>query len=212
MLIIFDLDGTLVQSNILYSEIKKELKDLLKGIISKELYEEFVSIPRSILEILSYISKNDSSCFYSKKAWEIVENYEIKGYENATIHDDVLPTLKILKEKGATIAILTNNSRKLTDFAMKQFNLNKYVDFVVTRDDVERVKPDPEGIYKIMKKFNRSKEETLFIGDSWLDAESAFNAGVKFAYFGKDSGETREKKIPAKIEINSISEVLNLGF
>ncbi|MHA1116389.1 MAG: HAD family hydrolase [Candidatus Heimdallarchaeum aukensis] len=212
MLIIFDLDGTLVQSNILYSTIKSELKDLLKSIIGEELYSEFVSIPRSILEILTFISKHDNSGFYSKKAWEIVEKYEIKGYEHATIHDDVLPTLKILKEKGATIAILTNNSKKLTDFAMKQFNLNKYIDYVVTRDDVEKVKPDPEGIYKIMKKFNKDKEETLFIGDSWLDAESAFNAGVKFAYFGKANEETREKKIPAKIEINSISEVLNLSF
>ncbi|MHA1305494.1 MAG: HAD family hydrolase, partial [Candidatus Heimdallarchaeaceae archaeon] len=204
-------DGTLVQSKIEYTKIKEELKHLLKTLISEEQYIEFISIPRSIIEIISFIAKNDQTGEMNGRAWELVEEYELKGYEDAEIYEDVIPTLTALKEQGNSIAILTNNSRKLTEVALTKFNLSNLVEFVVTRDDVNKPKPDPEGIYRIIEHFNSTKEETIFIGDSWLDAEAAVNARIRFAYFGTDiENKTREKNIEIEKTINKISEIFDI--
>ncbi|MBY9000187.1 MAG: HAD-IA family hydrolase [Candidatus Heimdallarchaeota archaeon] len=144
------------------------------------------------------------------KAWEIVEKAEQLGYEDAEIENDVHSTLTKLRANNHKIAIFTNNSRKLTDYGMLKFDLNKYTECIITRDDVEYAKPNPEGLLKIMNYNNVSKDQTIFIGDSWLDAETAQFANVDFIYYGERSAPgTCRKKIEVSKIINKISEVLD---
>lgn len=208
-LVIFDLDGTLVDSKIAYNELKDALRALIQEMVSEEEYELITSVPRSILELVELIAKKDPNGQKTKEAWEIVEDYELKGYENVEIDSDVIPTLEQIKSRGHIIAILTNNSKKLTRIAMKRYEFDKYFTEVITRDDVERTKPDPEGIKKLMAKFDKNVDKTIFIGDSWLDAQAAENAGVQFIYF-RDKAFTRDKKKkPTDIKIvDKINEIL----
>ncbi len=209
-LIVFDLDGTLIQSNIDYMGIRDEVREMLKDIVPPDEYQIIKDTPTTILNLVELVKTKDALGGLFEKAWLIVEEAERIGYEEAKIDDDVHSTLSKLRLENFNIAIFTNNSRKLTDYGMKKFELKQYTDVVITRDDVEEAKPNPEGLIKIMNHFNKSTEQTIFIGDSWLDAETAQIAGVDFIYFGDSSAPgTRRKKIEVNKIVNKISEILN---
>jgi len=63
---------------------------------------------------------------------------------------------------------------------MERFHLEPFFDMVVTALDVTRPKPHPESIEKIVQKLNLNKEETVFIGDSEVDQQTAKSSGIKF--------------------------------
>ena len=209
-LIVFDLDGTLIQSNIDYMGIRDEVREMLKDIVTPDEYKIIKETPTTILKLVELVKTKDTLGGLFEKAWLIVEEAERIGYEEAKIDDDVHSTLSKLRLQNFKIAIFTNNSRELTDYGMKKFELDQYTEVVITRDDVKEAKPNPEGLIKIMNHFNKSTGQTIFIGDSWLDAETAQVAGVDFIYFGGSSAPgTRRKKIEVNKTVNKISEILN---
>ncbi|MCK5303882.1 MAG: HAD family hydrolase, partial [Candidatus Heimdallarchaeota archaeon] len=162
-LIVFDLDGTLIQSNIDYMGIRDEVRQLLEDLVPPDEYQIIKDTPTTILNLVELVKTKDTQGGLFEKAWLIVEEAERVGYEEAKIDDDIHSTLSKLQLENFKIAIFTNNSRKLTDYGMKKFELNQYTDVVITRDDVEEAKPNPEGLVKIMNHFNKSTEQTIFI-------------------------------------------------
>jgi phosphoglycolate phosphatase len=210
-LIIFDLDGTLIQSDINYMGIRDELRVILKDLVSESEFIEIQNTIYTILELVELIEKNDPSSEQFKKAWSLVEEFEMKGYEKAFITDNAEETLEKLRELNLDIVIYTNNSRKLTDYALKKFELDGLVNFILTRDEVENCKPNAEGLFYIMKKYNQNKNNTLFVGDSWVDAETAKNAGIEFAYLGTEGAPgTRRKKIKADYILENIEDIFSI--
>ncbi len=211
LLLIFDMDGTLIQSDIDYMGVRDGLRELLKDIVSKEEYFEIEGTIYTILELVQLIKDKDPSNRLHEKAWKMVENHELEGYEKAFVEKDVVNSLEELKNAGHILVIYTNNSRKLTDYALEKYNFNHLFEYVLTRDDVTNSKPNPEGIYKLMEKFQKNEETTVFIGDSWVDAETALNADIDFIYFGSEGAPgTRRKKIEAKAIIGSMTDLLQM--
>jgi len=211
LLLIFDMDGTIIQSKIDYMGMRDRLKEILQDIVNEEEYQKIRQAIYTILELVLMIKERDSSGEIYKKAWEIVEKYELKGYEEAFVEEGVLETLRKLKKKGHILVIYTNNSRKITDFALPKYNFNNIFEYVLTRDEVEHSKPNPEGIFFLMQKFQKETSSTIFIGDSWVDAETALNAKIEFIYYGSEGAPgTRRKKIDSSHIISSMTELLNL--
>jgi HAD superfamily hydrolase (TIGR01549 family) len=209
-LIIFDMDGTLIQSDIDYEGIRMEILQILKDIIYEEKYNELLTNPIPILDMLCFIKDNEPKEEKLQEAWDIIQKYELEGYEKATIDDDVIATLQKLKDLNCINVIYTNNSRKLTDYALKKFKIINLVDYVLTRDDVIKSKPHLEGLERIMKEFNRKKSDVLFIGDSWLDVETAKKGEIEFILFKKEGAPgTRKFKAESCHTIEKISEILS---
>ena len=207
-LVIFDLDGTLIQSNIQYEEIRKRLKYMLREYLSEQDYKEILEKKISILELIELIERFSQDEEKSKNALKIVEDFEFKGYKDAYVFPETYEVLKRLKKMGINIAILTNNSRNLTSYALKHYNLSEFIDAVVTRDDIEKRKPDPEGLNMLIEKFGVDKNECIFIGDAWLDAEAANNAQIKFIRFlPKEEAASRQKAHANSVIITKLSEI-----
>ncbi len=208
-LIVFDMDGTVIQSNIDYFGIRQKMWDILKETVSEDAYKDIVGSPKSIIELVSLIDLNDTTNTKEMLAWEIIERSEREGYEEATVEKDVYETLDFLKNKSYTLIIYTNNSRKLTDFGLEKYGLIEYFDFVLTRDEVLNPKPHPEGLEVIMEKYLTPNTEVIFIGDSWIDAETAVSARVKFVYFGSEGAPgTRRKVIEPDFTIENMKDLI----
>ena len=74
-LVVFDMDGTIIQSNIDYFGTRQKIWEILKDTVSKNHYEEIVDSPRSIIELVDLIGRNDETNTKVKLAWGIINGY-----------------------------------------------------------------------------------------------------------------------------------------
>jgi phosphoglycolate phosphatase-like HAD superfamily hydrolase len=63
---------------------------------------------------------------------------------------------------------------------IERYHLGSFFEMVVTALDVRNPKPHPESVEKIIQKFSLKKEETVFVGDSEIDQQTAKSSGVRF--------------------------------
>jgi HAD superfamily hydrolase (TIGR01509 family) len=157
-LIAFDLDGTLVEFNIPFEEIRA-----LLGIKGGFLLE-------SILSEKDEVKKREMQ--------KVLENYETKSAENAKLAFYAKEILQILRKRKIIHGVVTRNSRKSVEIISRKFGLQ--FDFVVTREDTNP-KPSPDPIKMILKSFDVEPSSTLVVGDYLFDLLAGKGAGVKTA-------------------------------
>lgn len=102
------------------------------------------------------------------------ENHQDMVKANAKVND----MLKTLKEKGYNLAIVTGKSTKSLEISLEFLGIQDLFDCKISGDDVDKEKPDPEGILKVLKLLNRTKEEAVFLGDSDGDIKAGQEAGM----------------------------------
>lgn len=88
--------------------------------------------------------------------------------------------LKTLKSQGAQIGIISTKFRFRIREMVDQHFPKDFFDIIIGGEDVKQAKPDPQGIKKALRRLHRRKSETLYIGDSTVDAETAQAAKVDF--------------------------------
>ncbi|MFA5421418.1 MAG: HAD-IA family hydrolase [Bacilli bacterium] len=87
-----------------------------------------------------------------------------------------------LRESGIKTGIVTSKHRYPSEYTLKLTNLEGVFDLMVTNNDVQTPKPNPEGIFKAMEYFGiADKGEVLYVGDTATDYLTARNAGVDIA-------------------------------
>lgn len=95
-------------------------------------------------------------------------------------YPDTVGTLQTLRAHGAKIGIISSKTRSRIEETF-QGDSAGLVDRIIGSEDVAAHKPDPEGIKKALDWFAVPASETLYTGDSYVDAGAAQNAGVDFA-------------------------------
>ena len=206
--VLFDFDYTLADSsrgivmcfrNVLLRHKYFDIKDEdIKRTIGKPLEDSF-SILTGIenMEQLTML-RNE----YGKEA-------DIYMNANTYLFPDTLPVIESLKQKGLKIGIVsTKYSFRIQSFLKEKAPVDAF-DIIIGGEDVSSHKPDPEGLLKAIDKLNVTREQTLYVGDSVVDAETALNAGVDF--IGVISGATTESELAAYPHIKIIDRLGLLG-
>lgn len=151
-LAIFDMDGTVFESYLDWSRIRKELE--IETNILKEIY-------------------NGDRVDYRRL--EILERYEEDNTMKTKPVRGIFDYLSYLRAREIKTALVTNNNKKNTDFLLTKFNLE--FDTVITRE-TGLWKPDPDAFYYVMKMFDRKPGEIVSIGDSHYDIRASKAAGI----------------------------------
>jgi phosphoglycolate phosphatase len=125
-----------------------------------------------------------------------------KSLQKLHLEPLLLETLKILKEKGIRRAVNTNRSTSMKSI-MDHFDLWPCFDLVVTALDVANPKPHPESIQKILHALEVKEDETVFVGDSEIDRQTAQAAGVRFIAY-------KNPALPAAASIQTHFDLLDL--
>lgn len=154
--VIFDLDGTVIDSNYDWKLIKKE-------------------IGSGNIPILTYIQSLEGKL--KKKTIETLEGFENKATSEATLKKGIKDFLTRLIKKGKKTALVTNNSKANVDYLLKKWNLS--FDIIITRDNGVW-KPSGKPLEMAMKKLCMKKDEVVFIGNSNPDKEAASSVGIPF--------------------------------
>ena len=112
---------------------------------------------------------------------------------NTVLFLETKSVLTALKDSGARIGIISTKYRFRIKELLDQHFPEDFMDIIVGGEDVKAAKPSPEGLLLAIKQLHANKAETLYIGDSTVDAETAQAAGVDFA--GVTHGVTTAKEL-----------------
>ncbi|MDQ3393900.1 MAG: HAD family phosphatase [Bacteroidota bacterium] len=174
---IFDMDGTVVDSNKLdfeawkhvfeQHEVALEYKDYIKllGATSEEIILKYLDINED--EIEEFINKREA--LFKKYVNE-------KGLQPMPHIKGLLDQIKNAKIK---MALATGAQREKLDFMLEKINLANYFDEIVTADDVEKGKPNAETFLKAAEKLQVSPDETIIWEDAEKGVEAAKNGNLK---------------------------------
>ena len=226
--IIFDLDGTLIDSIGVWNDIDIKLINTVGSIkfdncnigkIRDEKLKEYRNTPDAYLEYCGFLKNK----YKSDKSKEEIKKlrYEIADYYLENVIDykkDAENVLKYLKEKGfiLTIASTTNENtiekyRKYNKNIINKANFDDYFTLIYDKSSVKNIKPDPEVLYKTMDTLNVKKEECIVLEDSLVGVEAAKNAGIDtLVMYDKYSDENRDKINKfSKLRFNNFTELLD---
>ena len=176
--VIYDCDGVLFDS----IEANKKLYNDLCALVGRApLSEEEVKYvhTHTVYETIHFIFGKDDGL--EKKALDsLKKEIDLRDYiVYLKMEPYLLQMLNLLKTNGILCAINTNRTTSMKHI-MERFGLWPFFDMVVTALDVKNPKPDPESIEKILQHFNVKKEETVFVGDSEVDQQTAKSSGIRF--------------------------------
>ena len=177
-LVIFDLDGTVCNTIDDLAEATNYAIDTLGySTHSVETYKYFVGngIPKLIYRAMPEGHKTEEECAKAEKL--MLDYYAVHFADKSIPYDGIIPVLQELKKSGVKIAICTNKAHHMAvEIAEKIFG--GIFDEVIGKSDKFPLKPNPTAAKSIMARFCANENETIFVGDSGVDMQTAINLGV----------------------------------
>jgi len=189
LIILFDLDGTLIDST---EAILESFHNAFAvyGLSSPddEAIKALIGHPLDVMG--RELGVNE------ELIWDFVQTYKEHYRKISTQKTVLLENAKEAVEQAASFAslgIVTTKTGKYSQVLMEHFGLMDKFDVLIGREDVHNPKPHAEPIFKALEKFDTENKEVWMIGDTQMDLLSAKNAGVNG--IGVLSGYDKEEKM-----------------
>jgi len=205
--ILFDLDGTLINTNQLIIE---SFMHTFKKYGLHFTHEEIITFNGPpLMETFQKIDK--------ERAEDMIKTYREHNFnhhdEYVTAFPNVVETIKQLDENNISLGIVTTKRRKGVKMGLEVTGLAPYFDTVITLDDVTHAKPHSEPVLKAMEELGGERETTLMIGDNSYDIEAGQNAGVETAGVAwAQRGEAYLKKYNPTYILDDMKDLLNIIY
>lgn len=176
-LIIFDMDGTLVNSSL---TIANAINYVRKNLGFDPMEQEY------ILRLVNDHTINPAQTFYHAKAFDAdhekwFSEYYTKNHESELVlYDGIKELLHSLKEKGHTLGVATNAYRGSTIESLTHLDVYELFDGIACYDDVAQGKPHPDMLHKLLDELEHQSHEALFIGDGPRDEMASKSAEIEY--------------------------------
>lgn len=219
--IIFDLDGTLIDSlDDLTESVNFALKSLGLQTYHRDDVKHFVgSGMKSLIDhAINYLIQNqtvkkEEGLRLKETSLKLfLEHYDKNCINHTTTYYGVEEFLRQYKDRYK-FAVLTNKSEYFTNKILNHLKLKDYLTHVISGDIEIYKKPNPDGIYKIQKDWGFKNHEILMMGDHYTDIQSAKSASVKsiFAIYGYGRLEGLKPDFSIK-QFSLLKQLLNLFY
>lgn len=182
-LVIFDLDGTLLDSvPDLASAIESMLLDLGRPAAGIERVRDWVGngsavlVRRALAGSIEFASVDEQE---AEVAHQVFLQAYSGGHALTSVYPGVMAFLDALKGRGIPMAVATNKPERFVAPLLEEKGMLGYFDWLVGGDTLPVQKPDPAALHWIMQKAGVAVADTLFIGDSRNDVLAGQAAGVK---------------------------------
>lgn len=172
--ILFDLDGTLINTNTL---IMESFKHAFKTHLNIEMEEE------KIVRFFGEPLKKSMESVDPDNAQGLIDVFHTFNERNhdilATRYEGAEETVITLKKMGIKLGIVTSKRKLMTDRSLKLIGAYDYMDVIITPEDTVKHKPDGTPALLACERLGVRPEEALFVGDSIYDIQCGKNAGNK---------------------------------
>jgi len=173
--VLFDIDGTLVDSNYLHVEAwDRAFVEVSQPQQVGRIHESIGLDSSKLLDRLL----GDEADELGDRAKELhSENYEALA-DRLRRFDGVRELLAALRERGLRVVLASSAPQEELDILLKVIDADDLIDGATSSSDVETAKPEPDVIAAALEKAGATADEAIMIGDTRWDVESARNAGV----------------------------------
>ena len=177
--ILFDLDGTLLDTNEL---IIQSFQHTYQTHLNRQVDKE--EIIKSFGEILK-ITLDREFGEYSDEAIKTYRSFQVGNFEKLiAIHEGVRDGIIELHRQGYKLGVVTSRLNDSAIRGINHFGLMDYFGSIIGSDDTDKHKPDPTPAFMALKEMGGKPEETLIVGDSPFDILCGKNAGIKSVAVG----------------------------
>lgn len=175
--IIFDMDGVIVDSEPLHFKLEKDILKELGVNVDRKKHESFVGV--TDYNMWTSFKKMFSIELSVDEIIEIKRNRFIENVHKLELIPTFMDFMDSVYGKGYKIALASSNNKKAVEEIVKTFDLERYFDFIINGEEVEKGKPDPEIFLTVANRLNLLPEECLVIEDSRNGVIAAKSANMK---------------------------------
>jgi HAD superfamily hydrolase (TIGR01509 family) len=164
-LIIFDLDGVLVEAKTIHYEA-----------LNKALGEEYAIEWNEHLSIYDGLKTNQKLNMLTKnkglpvelhsKVWDDKQMYTLQALRNLRADSQLITTMQMLSNEGYKLVVCSNSIRKTVLTVLSKLGIIEFFDLIISNEDVSNSKPHPEMYWKAISTIGCLAEETIIVEDS----------------------------------------------
>jgi len=175
--LVFDLDGTLVDSTLdIAAAVNATLEEDGLGPLPPERIRTFTGYGAG--ELIRRAFEAAGGTATDGRIARYLAHYQAHPAEHSTLFRDAGEALPALHELGVRIAVCTNKETELSRTVLRALGIEDAVDAIVGADDTPRIKPDPAHVLTALEAVDAAPDEALYVGDHDADVEAAAGAGV----------------------------------
>lgn len=200
--IIFDMDGTLVDSSFAMTQSVNYVREHL-GLapMAKEELEYYINQPDHHLPRIFYNTEEYNPAHRAL----FKEHYLNASTQSIALYPDVKEMLHFMSSR-ATLCVATNASDFFARHMLEHLQILEFFDGIVGSNNVPEPKPNPMMLELLMENTQSSKERTWLVGDSIKDEQAAMNADIPFIFANWGYG----KSDTASMKAHNIHELIAL--
>jgi phosphoglycolate phosphatase len=208
--LIFDLDGTLIDSKRdLIHSVNAMLGEMGRARLDEETISGYIGhgAPLLVSRALGSTAKEEEL----RRALQFfLAYYEEHKMDTTCAYPGIPDALAQLSRKKVPLAVLTNKPLKISVRILESLGLASYFRVIYGGNSFETKKPDPLGANKILSEFGAQPSETMLVGDSEVDVQTARNAGTIAAAVNYGFGVHDRAQHPADIYLDKLSDLVPL--
>lgn len=208
-LIIFDLDGTLIDS----------AEDIARSVNEVRAQLELPPLPLADVEscIGNGVRKLLERALPGREGEALDRAHEMylpiyrrRLLDNTRPYPGVVPALEELDTPERTLSVLTNKPHRESTLILEGLGLHARFSFVYGGDSFARKKPDPIGVRRLIDDAEATENETLFVGDSAVDLATARRAGVRCCLVTYGIRPEKTASLEPDFRIDDFSELTSI--
>jgi len=210
-IILFDLEGTLVDFQWQLNDAAREILELLQTAgIESDLYGEspnYAGLYNTTRDITKTWKTEDAARLFDQLD-RVYNKYDQDALSRWMTYPDTQDLLDRLSARGYQMGIVSNCGAHAAGEVLEKFGLTQFFEIILSRDDLAYLKPHPEGLILAVKKLATPAEKILFVGDSRNDILAANQSSMPSCFLS--SGEslvTGKNAGTATFQVSSLSEL-----
>ena len=197
--VLFDMDGVLIDATEWHYDALNEALEIFgfeigreehlarfNGMTTKKKLEILSlekGLPRDLHEIISEVKQDRTLRIAARKCFPTAAH---------------LILLSTLKNKGMKVGVVTNSIRMTTEFMLQYSGVSKFLDVLITNEDIDLPKPAPDGYVLAMKNLGSKAENTVVVEDGMHGIQAAKAAGARVV----------EVKAPTQVSLEILERIV----